>query len=124
MIWVGLVESFHIEESFLEKARIVLGTTISLYWLKGVQKMSAIFKTIPHSEFKSNPQKWFPKGEEVAGPILVTLHGRGLFVAQSLEMYGRLHQWAWEGQRQVSINRALQADDEDDFMPAPDHHER
>ena len=51
-------------------------------------------KIIPLSLFKKSTEKYLDELKNSAGPLVVTLHGRGAFVVQTIEVYSLIEQWA------------------------------
>lgn len=74
--------------------------------------MSNIRTVIPLVEFKSKLKHWLSHLEESQRPILVTRHGRGLFVVQPIEMYAGMAELATEGRHQLALNEVLSSIEE------------
>ncbi len=79
--------------------------------------MNNIRTVIPLSAFKSSLNYWLGRMNEAPGPLLVTRHGRGLFVVQRVDTYAGMAELAIEGQYQLSFQQAMREQEEEPQRP-------
>ena len=76
--------------------------------------MSGYRKILPLTEFKADIDACLSRLREDGQPLVVTRHGRGLFVVQAPDAYEHLERLATVTQHQFQLQDALE---EDDFGP-------